>query len=65
MKTSIFVRMARALSDRRGVTALDYGLVAALAAVAIITATATMGTSLDSVFTAVSGKLTSTAAGIK
>ncbi|HYH37548.1 MAG TPA: Flp family type IVb pilin [Azospirillum sp.] len=65
MKTRILARIVHALSDRRGVTALEYGLVAALAAVAIITAMANLGTDLDGVFTAVNNKLTSTAAGIK
>ncbi|PWC42103.1 Flp family type IVb pilin [Azospirillum sp. TSO22-1] len=64
MKTRSFMRLVRALSDRRGVTALEYGLVAALAAVAIITAMANMGASLESVVSGISGKLTSTAAGI-
>ncbi len=57
--------VVRTLFDRRGVTALEYGLVAALAAVAIITATASFGTSLDSVFSALGTKLTSTSEGIK
>lgn len=65
MKTSLFVRMAHALSDRRGVTALEYGLVAALAAVAIITAMASFGTGLDTTFTAIGSKLTTTAGSIK
>jgi len=47
------------LKDEEGVTAIEYGLIAALIAVAIITAITTLGTSLsdtfDEVKTAVSG----------
>lgn len=37
--------------DRRGVTAIEYGLIATLIAVAIVTAVTTLGTSLKTVFT--------------
>ena len=43
--------------DRRAVTALEYGLIAALIAVFIIVALSTLGTSLSTVFTTVSAAL--------
>jgi pilus assembly protein Flp/PilA len=41
--------------DNRGVTALEYGLIAALIAVAIISAVSTLGTNLSTTFTTVAG----------
>ena len=52
------------LADRRswksedGVTAIEYGLIAALIAVAIIVAVTLVGTNLTNVFNNVAGKLT-------
>jgi len=40
-----------------GVTAIEYGLLAALIAVAIITAITLVGTNLSTLFTTVAGKL--------
>lgn len=54
------------LADRRpwkseeGVTAIEYGLIAALIAVAIIAAVTLVGSSLSGLFTMVSGKLPQT-----
>ena len=51
-------KTARALlADRKGVTALEYGLIASLIAVAIIGAVTTLGTNLTSVFNKVAGEL--------
>jgi len=44
-------------SDRRGVTALEYGLIAALIAVAIIGGVTAVGTNLQSLFTSASSSL--------
>ncbi len=44
-------------ADRRAVTALEYGLIAALIAVVIITGVTTLGTSLNGTFAKVSAKL--------
>ncbi len=44
-------------TDKRAVTALEYGLIAALIAVVIITAVTTLGTKLSSTFTSVSASL--------
>jgi len=41
------------LSDESGATAIEYGLIAALIAVVIITAVTTVGTSLQATFTTV------------
>lgn len=73
MKTGIFARVAnlpglrpvvRRLSDRRGVTALEYGLVAALAAVAIIAAMGNFGSGLGTVFNKINSKLTTVSGSI-
>lgn len=45
------------LSDEAGVTAIEYGLLAALVGVAIITGAALMGTKLGDMFTAIANKL--------
>ncbi len=52
---------ARFLKDESGATAIEYGLIAALIAVAVITALTTLGTNLTNTFNAVSTKLTATA----
>ena len=44
-------------SDKRGVTAMEYGLIAALIAVVIIGAVTTIGTELSAVFTKISTNL--------
>jgi pilus assembly protein Flp/PilA len=46
------------LLDQKGATAIEYGLIAGLIAVAIITAITTVGTSLANKFNQVSGNLT-------
>jgi len=43
--------------DESGATAIEYGLIAALIAVAIIGAATTVGTNLGTTFTTVAGKL--------
>ena len=51
-------RIVRRLTrDRRGVTAIEYGLIAALVAIAAIAAMTTLGTSLSSVFSLVATDL--------
>ena len=56
---NVFARFAK---DESGATAIEYGLIAALVSVAIIGALTALGTNLSSVFSSVSGSL-STAAG--
>ena len=45
------------IKDESGATAIEYGLIAGLVAVAIIAALTTLGGSLTSLFTAVSSEL--------
>jgi pilus assembly protein Flp/PilA len=49
--------ITRFLKDQSGATAIEYGLIAGLIAVAIIGAITTIGTSLTTKFTAVSDAL--------
>lgn len=49
---------ARFIKNESGATAIEYGLIAALISVAIITAATTLGTDLSGLFTGISGKLT-------
>lgn len=51
---NIFLRL---VADRSGVTAIEYGLIAALIAVIIIGAVAAVGTSLSTTFSTVAGSL--------
>jgi len=53
MKTIV----SRFMKDETGVTAIEYGLIAALVAVGIITALTTLGTSLSGTFGKVSTEL--------
>jgi pilus assembly protein Flp/PilA len=51
-------RIVRRLTeDRRGVTAIEYGLIAALIAIAAIVAMTTLGTNLSSTFSLVASEL--------
>jgi pilus assembly protein Flp/PilA len=47
----------RPIKSESGVTAIEYGLIAALIAVAIITAVTLVGTNLTAVFNNVAGKV--------
>jgi pilus assembly protein Flp/PilA len=47
----------RFIDDQSGVTAIEYGLIAALIAVAIIVAVTTVGTNLSGVFQSIAGSL--------
>ncbi len=48
----------RFVQDEEGVTAIEYGLIASLIAVAIIVAVGSVGTNLSGIFTYIAGKLT-------
>jgi len=54
--------VARFRSDESGATAIEYGLIAALIGVAIITAVTQVGTDVSSTFSSVSSGLTGAAA---
>jgi pilus assembly protein Flp/PilA len=49
--------VSRFLKDESGATAIEYGLIVALIAVVIITAVTTLGTKLNTAFTAINSKL--------
>jgi len=49
--------VSRFVSDESGVTAIEYGLIAALIAVIIIGAVTTVGTKLSTTFSTVAGSL--------
>jgi pilus assembly protein Flp/PilA len=50
-------RAVRSLMSESGVTAIEYGLIAALVAVAVITAVTLVGTNLGLLFTGLAGHL--------
>lgn len=55
---SSFFNDVRALArDERGVTALEYGLIAGLIAVVIVTSVTNLGTKLTTVFTSITAAL--------
>lgn len=56
MKTTL----TRFMKDDSGATAIEYGLIAALVAVVIITGVTTMGTNLGSTFDTLATKLSGT-----
>jgi pilus assembly protein Flp/PilA len=49
--------MAKLINDESGVTAVEYGLIAALIAVAAVTIMGTVGTNLSTTFSKVAAKL--------
>ncbi len=51
------------IADKKGVTAIEYGLIAALIAVVIITAITSVGTNLTTIFTTIATKLSAAAGG--
>jgi pilus assembly protein Flp/PilA len=53
----MFAFIRKLLNKEDGATAIEYGLIAALIAVAIIAAAGDIGDSLDTMFTSVSGEL--------
>ena len=48
---------AKLINDERGVTAVEYGLIAALIAVAAVSIMGTVGTNLSSTFSKVASRL--------
>jgi pilus assembly protein Flp/PilA len=57
MMNTLTCLMLRLKNDRGGVTALEYGLMASLVAVALIAGATTLGTSLSNTFTAIAGSI--------
>lgn len=58
----LFLATGRFLRDEEGVTAIEYGLIAALIAVVIIGGVSLVGNGLNSTFTWIEGQLCATAA---
>ena len=52
------------IGDRRGVTALEYGLIAAVMGALIVTAVTTLGGSIETAFSSIGTELTTTASGM-
>jgi len=50
--------IARFIQDENGATAIEYGLIASLIAVVIITAVGTLGTNLSTTFNSVADHIT-------
>ncbi|MBN3773854.1 MULTISPECIES: Flp family type IVb pilin [Burkholderia] len=57
-------KIAWFIQDQDGVTAIEYGLIAALIAIGIVVALTTIGTDLKTVFSTVAADLDSIVAGI-
>lgn len=53
----MFTSILKLLRNEDGATAIEYGLIAALIAVAAVTAMTTVGTSLSTTFNGIAGKL--------
>ncbi len=51
------VMFSKFLKDESGATAIEYGLIASLIAVAIITGATTLGSNLSATFNALAGKM--------
>jgi pilus assembly protein Flp/PilA len=58
MYTSIFSLLQSVKVDRKGVTALEYGLLAGLIAVVIIASVRTLGTDLSTLFDSIATAMT-------
>ncbi len=54
-----------AAKDRKGITALEYGLAAALVALVIIGGARTFGTSVSNLFTGIAGSVNGITSGIQ
>ncbi|CAM2180300.1 MULTISPECIES: Flp family type IVb pilin [Burkholderia] len=62
--TRIIEKIAWFVQDQDGVTAIEYGLIAALIAIGIVVALTTVGTDLKTVFSTIAADLDSAVAGI-
>ena len=60
MRCTVQAYVCSFMSNEDGATAIEYGLIAALIAVVIITAVTQVGTNLSTTFTAISGHLGAT-----
>lgn len=62
--TQIRFALRLLLDDRKGVTALEYGLIAAVMGALIVAAVTTLGGSLETAFSDIGDLLTTTASGM-
>ena len=62
--TRIIEKIAWFVQDQDGVTAIEYGLIAALIAIGIVVALTTVGTDLKTVFSTIAADLDSAVAGL-
>ena len=53
----MFATLTKLLQNDDGATAIEYGLIAALIAVAVVTVLGTVGTNVSATFNTVAGKL--------
>lgn len=53
------VKLMKFLRDEDGVTAIEYGLIAGLIAIAIVATVSTVGGDLKTIFTSIANRLTS------
>lgn len=60
----MIARLIALLKDKSGVTAIEYGLIAALIGVAIIGGATALGGGLDNMFNTVDGKIEEASSGI-
>ena len=56
-RSQMLTTFFKLLSDEKGATAIEYGLIAALIAVAAVTVLGTVGSNLTATFSTVAGKL--------
>lgn len=57
IRAAMTTKLAQLNADKRAVTAIEYGLIAALIAVVIIAAVSSLGTHISSTFNAVASEL--------
>ncbi|WP_234729465.1 Flp family type IVb pilin [Acidocella facilis] len=57
IRAAMTTKLAQLNVDKRAVTAIEYGLIAALIAVVIITAVSTLGKNISSTFNSVASEL--------
>jgi len=60
----ISLALRRLANEQRGVTALEYALIAAVMGALVVTAVTTLGNDLDTAFTSIGALLTTTASGM-
>lgn len=58
MKSTTFMFLVRLSDDRRGATAIEYGLIVGLIAVVLITAISLVGTDIGNTFNSAANSLT-------